>query len=235
MVNLPSLQRVRSGHAFRPTDETYDFPQSPKTQTTPPDQILENCLSWDAIEQESSIERQDSLEKRLPELPKVDVTSINQQSSNASDPESPISPLLTCDPKKERSHSKSFNQSIGQLSDVAMKQRVVNDKQCQKPPSLWRLVELSLAEWLYAVLGSIGAAVFGSFIPLFAYVVAIMVTAYYRPEEHNHLKNEVNKWCLILFCMGFATVIANFLQHFYFGIMGEKMTERVRRMMFSGK
>jgi len=24
------------------------------------------------------------------------------------------------------------------------------------------------------------------------------------------------------------------LQHFYFGIMGEKMTERVRRMMFSG-
>jgi ATP-binding cassette subfamily B (MDR/TAP) protein 1 len=35
--------------------------------------------------------------------------------------------------------------------------------------------------------------------------------------------------------MGMVTVVANFLQHFYFGIMGEKMTERVRRMMFSGK
>jgi len=34
--------------------------------------------------------------------------------------------------------------------------------------------------------------------------------------------------------MGIVTVVANFLQHFYFGIMGEKMTERVRRMMFSG-
>jgi hypothetical protein len=34
--------------------------------------------------------------------------------------------------------------------------------------------------------------------------------------------------------MGIITVLANFLQHFYFGIMGEKMTERVRRMMFSG-
>ena len=235
MVNLPSLQRVHSSHAFQPTYETYDFQQSPKTQSAPPDQILENSLSWDAIEQEPSIERQDSFEKRLPELPKVDVTSINQQASNASDPESPISPLLTCDPKKERSHTKSFSQSIGQLSDVAMKQGEVNDKQCQKPPSLWRLVELSLAEWLYAVLGSIGAAVFGSFIPLFAYVLALMVTAYYRSEEHNHLKNEVNKWCLILSCMGIMTVIANFLQHFYFGIMGEKMTERVRRMMFSGK
>lgn len=92
-----------------------------------------------------------------------------------------------------------------------------------------------MAEWLYAVLGSIGAAVFGSFIPLLAYVLALIVTAYYRPEEHNHLQNEVNKWCLILSCMGVVTVVANFLQHFYFGIMGEKMTERVRRMMFSGK
>ncbi|KAJ9698332.1 hypothetical protein PVL29_007422 [Vitis rotundifolia] len=234
MVKSPSLQRVHSSHAIRPSDETYNFQESPKTQSTPPDQILEHGLSLDAVEQEPSIKREDSFGKRLPELPKIDVTSISQQASNDSDPESPISPLLsTCDPKKERSHSKSFSQSIGQLSDVAMKQREVNDKQCQKPPPFWRLVELSLAEWLYAVLGSIGAAVFGSFIPLLAYVLALIVTAYYRPEEHNHLQNEVNKWCLILSCMGVVTVVANFLQHFYFGIMGEKMTERVRRMMFS--
>ncbi|RVW56969.1 ABC transporter B family member 20 [Vitis vinifera] len=234
MVKSPSLQRVHGSHAIRPTDETYNFQESPKTQSTPPDQILEHGLSLDAVEQEPSIKREDSFGKRLPELPKIDVTSISQQASNDSDPESPISPLLsTCDPKKERSHSKSFSQPIGQLSDVAMKQREVNDKQCQKPPPFWRLVELSLAEWLYAVLGSIGAAVFGSFIPLLAYVLALIVTAYYRPEEHNHLQNEVNKWCLILSCMGVVTVVANFLQHFYFGIMGEKMTERVRRMMFS--
>lgn len=236
MVKSPSLQRVHGSHAIRPTDETYNFQESPKSQSTPPDQILEHGLSIDAVEQEPSIKREDSFGKRLPELPKIDVTSISQQASNDSDPESPISPLLsTCDPKKERSHSKSFSQPIGQLSDVAMKQREVNDKQRQKPPPFWRLVELSLAEWLYAVLGSIGAAVFGSFIPLLAYVLALIVTAYYRPEEHNHLQNEVNKWCLILSCMGVVTVVANFLQHFYFGIMGEKMTERVRRMMFSGK
>ncbi|KAG8074483.1 hypothetical protein GUJ93_ZPchr0006g41132 [Zizania palustris] len=33
--------------------------------------------------------------------------------------------------------------------------------------------------------------------------------------------------------MGVITVLVNWLQHFYFGIMGEKMTERIRRMMFS--
>lgn len=96
------------------------------------------------------------------------------------------------------------------------------------------MAELSFAEWLYAVLGSIGAAIFGSFNPLLAYVIGLIVTAYYKPEERHHLREEVNKWCLIIACMGVVTVVANFLQHFYFGIMGEKMTERVRRMMFSG-
>jgi ATP-binding cassette subfamily B (MDR/TAP) protein 1 len=49
------------------------------------------------------------------------------------------------------------------------------------------------------------------------------------------MQQDVNRWCLIIAIMGMVTVVANFLQHFYFGIMGEKMTERVRRMMFSGK
>jgi ATP-binding cassette subfamily B (MDR/TAP) protein 1 len=60
------------------------------------------------------------------------------------------------------------------------------------------------------------------------------VAAYYRIDDQHHLAQEVDKWCLIIGCMGIVTVIANFLQHFYFGIMGEKMTERVRRMMLSG-
>ncbi|KAE8735160.1 hypothetical protein F3Y22_tig00000452pilonHSYRG00155 [Hibiscus syriacus] len=91
---------------------------------------------------------------------------------------------------------------------------------------------LSFAEWLYAVLGSIGAAIFGSFNPLLAYVIALIVTAYYW-HEHHHLEGDVDRWCLIIACMGIVTVVANFLQHFYFGLMGEKMTEWVRRMMFS--
>jgi ATP-binding cassette subfamily B (MDR/TAP) protein 1 len=98
-------------------------------------------------------------------------------------------------------------------------------------PSFWRLAELSLAEWLYAVLGSIGAAIFGSFNPLLAYVISLIVTAYYGRD----MQQDVNRWCLIIAIMGMVTVVANFLQHFYFGIMGEKMTERVRRMMFSGE
>lgn len=241
MVKSPSLQRVAGIHGFRPSDLAFNSQESPKTRSPPPEQMMENGVPLDSTDKEPSIKRQDSFEMRLPELPKIDVQVAHQQTSNASDPESPVSPLLTSDPKNERSHSQTFSRPHSQFDDVPMRTKDAKDVRHRESPSFWRLVDLSLAEWLYAVLGSIGAAIFGSFNPLLAYVIALIVTAYYRGgeggehshDDRRHLRQEVDKWCLIIACMGVVTVVANFLQHFYFGIMGEKMTERVRRMMFS--
>ncbi|KAA8539419.1 hypothetical protein F0562_026111 [Nyssa sinensis] len=234
MVKSPSLQRVSGLHAFQPPDVTFNSQESPRVQSPPPEQMVENGVPLDVTDKEPSIRRQDSFEMRLPGLPKIDVQSVHRQTYNASDPESPVSPLLTSDPKNERSHSQTFSRPHSQSDDTPMKMKQAKDTQRREAPSFWRLVELSFAEWLYAVLGSTGAAIFGSFNPLLAYVIALIVTAYYRAHEGHHLlRQEVDKWCLIIACMGVVTVVANFLQHFYFGIMGEKMTERVRRMMFS--
>ncbi|XP_008233570.2 PREDICTED: LOW QUALITY PROTEIN: ABC transporter B family member 20 [Prunus mume] len=231
MMKSPSLQRA-SG-MFRMGDGNFNSQESPNARSPPAEKMLENGQPLDSADKEPSIKRQDSFEMRLPELPKIDVQSVNQQTSNGSDPESPVSPLLTSDPKNERSHSQTFSRPHSHSDDFPMKLKEEKSTHQKKAPSFWRLAQLSFAEWLYAVLGSIGAAIFGSFNPLLAYVIALIVTAYYRGDEGRHLSQEVDKWCLIIACMGIVTVVANFLQHFYFGIMGEKMTERVRRMMFS--
>ncbi|KAL9297434.1 hypothetical protein ACSQ67_023330 [Phaseolus vulgaris] len=231
MTKSPSLQRM--SNVSRPPDGIFNLPESPKVRSPPPENMLDNGQLWDAADKEPSIRRQDSFEMRLPELPKIDVQPVQRQMSNESDPESPVSPLLTSDPKSERSHSQTFSRPHSHSDDVSVKMRQTKGARHQKPPSLQKLAELSFTEWLYAVLGSIGAAIFGSFNPLLAYVIGLVVTAYYRIDDTHHLQREVDKWCLIIACMGIVTVVANFLQHFYFGIMGEKMTERVRRMMFS--
>ncbi|KAH0979788.1 hypothetical protein GBA52_006965 [Prunus armeniaca] len=231
MMKSPSLQRA-SG-MFRMGDGNFNSQESPNARSPPAEKMLENGQPLDSADKEPSIKRQDSFEMRLPELPKIDVQSVNQPTSNGSDPESPVSPLLTSDPKNERSHSQTFSRPHSHSDDFPMKLKEEKSTHQKKAPSFWRLAQLSFAEWLYAVLGSIGAAIFGSFNPLLAYVIALIVTAYYRGDEGRHLSQEVDKWCLIIACMGIVTVVANFLQHFYFGIMGEKMTERVRRMMFS--
>ncbi|KAM2483892.1 hypothetical protein ACFX1W_041471 [Malus domestica] len=231
MMKSPSLQRTTG--MFRMGDNTFNSQESPKAKSPPAEKVLENGQAVDSTDKEPSIKRQDSFERRLPELPKIDVQSANFQTSNGSDPESPVSPLLISDPKNERSHSQSFSRPHSHSDDFPMKANEVKSTNYKKAPSFWRLAQLSFAEWLDAVLGSIGAAIFGSFNPLLAYVIALIVTSYYRVDEGRHLRQEVDKWCLIIACMGIVTVVANFLQHFYFGIMGEKMTERVRRMMFS--
>lgn len=232
MAKSPSLQRASAVHMFRPSDVIFSSQESPITRSPPAEELIENGVSIESTDKEPTIKRQDSFEMRLPELPKIDVHSARRQ-TNASDPESPVSPLLTSDPKNERSHSQTFSRPPSEFDDAPMTIKEKKGEQSQEP-SFWRLVELSLAEWLYAVLGSTGAAIFGSFNPLLAYVIALIVTAYYRTDDRNHVRQEVDRWCLIIAGMGVVTVLANFLQHFYFGIMGEKMTERVRRMMFSG-
>ncbi|CAN0837082.1 ABC transporter B family member 20 [Linum grandiflorum] len=231
MAKSPSLQRAHG--VLRPPDGTYSLHESPKVHSPPSEMMMENGLSVDGTEKEPSITRQDSFEMRLPKLPKIDVHLNQQEKSNGSNPESPVSPLLTSDPKNERSHSQTFSRPHSHSDDFPTKLKDSKDAEYREAPPFQRLAELSFAEWLYAVLGSIGAAIFGSFNPLLAYVIALIVTAYHRREEHSHVRHEVDKWCLVIAGMGVVTVIANFLQHFYFGIMGEKMTERVRRMMFS--
>ncbi|XP_073159064.1 ABC transporter B family member 20-like isoform X2 [Henckelia pumila] len=232
MVKSPSLQRASGLHVVRSADVAFHSQESPRICSPPVEDMIENGVCMDATHKEPTIKRQDSFEMRLPELPKIDVHSAHKQTS-ASDPESPVSPLLTSDPKNERSHSQTFSRPPSQFDDAPLTLKKPKGAKFQKEPSFWRLVELSLAEWLYAVLGSTGAAIFGSFNPVLAYVIALTITAYYRTDEKHHMRQEIDRWCLIIAGMGIVTVIANFLQHFYFGIMGEKMTERVRRMMFS--
>lgn len=229
MEKLPS-QRARGLHAFRQTDADYDLRGS--LEVLSPTNPAESGRPFGALERLSSNNRQDSFLTQMTRLPKIEIHSVNDRASNESDPESPISRLLISDSKSERSHSENFSRPLGQFGGRSFKQKEASNVE-DKQPSVWRLLELSFSEWLYALLGSIGAVIFGSFNPLFAYIIASIVASYYRIGDHD-IRNEVNKWCLFIACMGIITVVANFLQHFYFGIMGEKMTERVRRMMFSG-
>ncbi|EEC72270.1 hypothetical protein OsI_05426 [Oryza sativa Indica Group] len=228
MSKSPSLQKTHGFLAFRNSDANHNSHESPNIQSPPSEQMAETRLPTVASERAPSIKRQDSFEMKLPDLPKIDVP-LHRQSSNTSDPESPISPLLTSDPKNERSHSKTFSRPLDMFDNFHAEE---SKRQQTKAPSFWRLVELSLAEYFYALLGSAGAACFGSFNPLLAYTISLIVVAYYRIGVRD-VHDEVNKYCSFIVGMGIITVLANFLQHFYFGIMGEKMTERVRRMMFS--
>ncbi|KAL2641408.1 hypothetical protein R1flu_008995 [Riccia fluitans] len=218
--------------------ETPDVPalQNLNVDAQPSGQVQESHSpksSFEALPGKNALEALKNLEvPSLPSLPPLDVRpSHKRQGSNISDPESPVSPLLTTDPRRERSHSKNYTRTISELVETEEKHEPPEMFHSEKP-SLLRLARLSSPEWFCALLGSVGAALFGSFNPLFAFILSELVQTYYYAQG-DELKKQVSKWCLIIMGMGIVTVLVNFLQHFYFGIMGEKMTERVRRLMFS--
>ncbi|KAI8546885.1 hypothetical protein RHMOL_Rhmol07G0154000 [Rhododendron molle] len=94
-----------------------------------------------------------------------------------------------------------------------------------------RLYSMVGPEWIYGVAGTICALIAGAQMPLFALGVTQALVSYYM--DWDTTTREVKKISL-LFCGGAAiTVIVHVITHLSFGIMGERLTLRVREKMFS--
>lgn len=94
-----------------------------------------------------------------------------------------------------------------------------------------RLFSMIHPEWHYGVIGTICAFIAGAQMPLFALGVSQALVSYYM--DWDTTRHEVKK-ISFLFCVGAVlTVIVHAIAHTCFGIVGERLTLRVREMMFS--
>lgn len=60
-----------------------------------------------------------------------------------------------------------------------------------------------------------------------------VVAAYYYPDKAA-MHAEVNKYAIVFACLGFVSVCVYTLQHYFFGVSGEKLVKRVREKMLAG-
>ena len=100
-------------------------------------------------------------------------------------------------------------------------------------PSIWRVIRLNKPEWPYGILGSMGAILAGMEAPLFALGITHVLTAFYSHDKHQ-IKHEIKMVSLIFIGAAIITVPIYVLQHYFYSLMGEKLTSRVRLLMFSG-
>lgn len=100
-------------------------------------------------------------------------------------------------------------------------------------PSMLDLLKLNAPEWPYAVLGSVGAILAGMEAPLFALGITHILTAFYSPQI-SKIKQEVAHVALIFVGVAVVTIPIYLLQHYFYSLMGERLTARVRLLMFSG-
>ncbi|TVU42770.1 hypothetical protein EJB05_09191, partial [Eragrostis curvula] len=79
------------------------------------------------------------------------------------------------------------------------------------------------------LLGSSAAAISGISKPLFGYYIMTIGVAYYDPDA----KRKVSKYSLIFFAAGMITMASNILQHYIYGVVGEKAMKNLREAIFS--
>ncbi|RCV30020.1 hypothetical protein SETIT_6G060300v2 [Setaria italica] len=82
---------------------------------------------------------------------------------------------------------------------------------------------------LKILFGSSAAAISGISKPLFGYFIMTIGVAYYDPDA----KRKVSKYSLIFFTAGMVTLVSNILQHYIYGVVGEKAMKNLREALFS--
>uniref|UniRef100_A0A7I4E2T3 Uncharacterized protein n=1 Tax=Physcomitrium patens TaxID=3218 RepID=A0A7I4E2T3_PHYPA len=102
------------------------------------------------------------------------------------------------------------------------------------PPAatMWRLLKVNRPEWGYGLLGCFGSIVSGLMNPAFALIISNVLYAYYY-TDYSKMRKEVAKYAIIFVGLSGAALAGYFVQHFFFGVMGENLIKRVREMMFS--
>lgn len=96
----------------------------------------------------------------------------------------------------------------------------------------WRLVRLNAPEWPYAIVGTAGSILAGFLNPIFALILSEMLRVYYD-TNYMRMKHEIQKYSLVYVGAGIASLGIYYVQYYYFGIMGENLTNRVRKMMLT--
>ncbi|KAF8027185.1 hypothetical protein BT93_E0177 [Corymbia citriodora subsp. variegata] len=97
--------------------------------------------------------------------------------------------------------------------------------------SVRRLYAMISPDWIYGMFGTICALIAGAQMPLFALGVSQALVSYYMGWETT--KHEVKKISLLFCGAAVVTVSVHAIAHCSFGIMGERLTLRVRERMFA--
>ena len=100
--------------------------------------------------------------------------------------------------------------------------------------TMWRLLKINRPEWGYGLVGVLGSVVQGLVNPGFGLIISDVLYSYYDISK-SHMAKGIHKFAIICIALGVAALTGSFLQHTFFGIMGENLVKRIRELMFARK
>ncbi|XP_008804465.2 ABC transporter B family member 19-like [Phoenix dactylifera] len=127
----------------------------------------------------------------------------------------------------------SYQYSTGADGHIEMLPNADNDRKYPVPRGyFFKLLKLNAPEWPYSILGAIGSVLSGFIGPTFAIVMSNMIEVFYY-RDPNAMERKTRQYVFMYVGTGLYAVVAYLVQHYFFSIMGENLTTRVRRMMLA--
>ncbi|GMI68461.1 Arabidopsis thaliana ATP-binding cassette B19, MULTIDRUG RESISTANCE PROTEIN 11 [Hibiscus trionum] len=125
----------------------------------------------------------------------------------------------------------SYSYSTGADGRIEMISNAETDRKTPAPHGYFcRLLNLNAPEWPYSIMGAVGSVLSGFIGPTFAIVMSNMIEVFYYTNPTS-MERKTKEYVFIYIGAGLYAVVAYLIQHYFFSIMGENLTTRVRRMM----
>ena len=132
------------------------------------------------------------------------------------------------------SRKMSRQQSSAKLGSSSPSKMIEDEKvelQTSRGKLLRRLMQLSVPEIPYILIGCLGALVFGIGTPFFAILFGDMLECF-TISDYDEAMKKARDYALMFGGVGLAFLVSMGLQGWMFAISGQKLTERVRIYMF---
>ncbi|MED6205610.1 ABC transporter B member 19 [Stylosanthes scabra] len=125
----------------------------------------------------------------------------------------------------------SYQYSTGADGRIEMISNAETEKKNPAPKGYFlRLLKMNAPEWPYSIMGAVGSILSGFIGPIFAIVMSNMIEVFYY-RNYATMEKKTKEYVFIYIGTGLYAVVAYLIQHYFFSIMGENLTTRVRRMM----
>ncbi|XP_073294013.1 ABC transporter B family member 19 [Primulina huaijiensis] len=127
----------------------------------------------------------------------------------------------------------SYSYSTGADGRIEMISNAETERKSPAPAGYFcRLLKLNAPEWPYSIMGAVGSVLSGFIGPTFAIVMSNMIEVFYY-RNPAVMERKTKEYVFIYIGAGLYAVVAYLIQHYFFSIMGENLTTRVRRMMLA--
>ncbi|XP_017069092.1 ATP-dependent translocase ABCB1 [Drosophila eugracilis] len=116
------------------------------------------------------------------------------------------------------------------VSDKKKKKKKVKNPNEIKPMN--EVMKMSKPEWLQITVGCISSVIMGCAMPIFAVLFGSILQVLSVKDNDEYVRENSNQYSLYFLIAGIVVGIATFFQIYFFGIAGERLTERLRGLMF---